>query len=397
MKILLINDYGVPMAGAELLTFTLRDGLRKRGHDARLFSSTATPFPGGNRADYTCFGTAFRFQTILQVANLSAFRNLRRVLRDFRPDVVQIHMFLNQLSPLILLLLRNVPTIYFVLTYKCVCPLGTKFLPDRTICNTPPGTVCYRVGCLPSWSWIFQILQHWLWKRWRGVFSRIVANSQAMRHRLANEGIDPDDVVLGGVPPCPPRPALAPPPTVAFVARLVPGKGGEVLIRAFSKVVDEIPDARLLIVGDGSEKPRLKNLVDDLRLTARVSMTGYLERGEMEQLFFPAWVQVVPSLWEEPFGLAALDAMMRGTAVVASSVGGLPEIVDDNQTGILVPPGDPISLAEALKKLLLNPEFTERMGETGRKKAVEKFHEDRFVDAFLGMYQELCRERKARK
>ena len=159
MKILIINDYGVPMAGAELLTFSLRDGLRKRGHDARLFASRAKPIPGENRADYTCFGTASRFQTILQVANFSAFRNLSRALRDFSPDVVQVHMFLTQLSPLILLLLKKVPCVHFVLTYKCVCPLGTKYLPDSTVCRNPPGTVCLRTGCLPPWSWVFHILQ----------------------------------------------------------------------------------------------------------------------------------------------------------------------------------------------------------------------------------------------
>jgi len=112
MKILLINDYGTATGGAELMLLGLREGLRRQGHDARLFASSARPGPGPSSADYECVGRTTRFRTLLQTANPWAYRRLRRVLAEFRPDVVHAHIFLTQLSPLILPLLRDVPSIY---------------------------------------------------------------------------------------------------------------------------------------------------------------------------------------------------------------------------------------------------------------------------------------------
>jgi len=107
MKILLINDYGTPTGGAELQMLTLRKGLRLRGHDARFFTSSARPIPVSSQADYECFGTTSRFRTLLQTTNPWAFWQLRRVLAEFQPDVIHVGIFLTQLSPLILPLLKD--------------------------------------------------------------------------------------------------------------------------------------------------------------------------------------------------------------------------------------------------------------------------------------------------
>ncbi|MGH7792797.1 MAG: glycosyltransferase family 4 protein, partial [Thermodesulfobacteriota bacterium] len=97
--------------------------------------------------------------------------------------------------------------------------------------------------------------------------------------------------------------------------------------------------------------------------------------------------QAVPSLWAEPFGLVAIEAMMRGTAVVGSSTGGLREIVQDAKTGFLIPPGNVDTLAEALLKLLSNRELAEEMGRAGHKLAKEHFSEAAYVDRFIRFYQ----------
>src|SRR5712692_8465621 len=126
MKILFVNDYAVPQGGAEILLLDLRDALRARGHDVRLFASNAGQNGSCSLADYTCRGTTSRFRTLLQSGNPWAAMKLRRVLADFQPDIVQVEMFLTQLSPLILPLLRNVRSIYHVVWYRPICPLGTK-------------------------------------------------------------------------------------------------------------------------------------------------------------------------------------------------------------------------------------------------------------------------------
>ena len=393
MKILLVNDYATPTGGAELSMLALRDGLRARGHDARLFASSARPGAGDSFADYECFGTTSRFCALLQVANPSAFWRLRQVLTVFRPDVVHVGVFLTQLSPLILPVLRHIPSVYQVHWYRSICPLGTKTLPDGTDCHKPAGLVCYRRGCLPFHRWVPRMLQTKLWRRWRRLFSRIVANSEVVRRRLMAEGFADVGVLRLGTPIQPLRPLLASPPTVAFAGRLVEQKGVDVLLQAFSKVVTRIPETRLLIAGDGPEKASLQRLMNELGLSAQVFLLGHLPRAAVEQHFAAAWVQVVPSQFAEAFGLVAVEAMMRGTAVVASASDGLMEIVQDDQTGLLVPPGDADALAEALLRLVGDRELAEQMGRAGREVALAHFCEETYIDRAVELYRMLCHMR----
>jgi glycosyltransferase involved in cell wall biosynthesis len=102
-----------------------------------------------------------------------------------------------------------------------------------------------------------------------------------------------------------------------------------------------------------------------------------------------AWLQVVPSVWDEPFGIAALDAMAQARAVIASRAGGLSEIVDDGATGFLVPPSDPVALAQRLTALIEDPDGCAAMGAAGRQRLVEHFSMDRCVDAFTALYHRL--------
>jgi glycosyltransferase involved in cell wall biosynthesis len=231
------------------------------------------------------------------------------------------------------------------------------------------------------------MVQMGLWRRWREVFDVVVANSRALAGRLEEEGIEPVQVIPNGVPIRPARTQLARSPTILYAGRLVPEKGVDVLMRAFARVVNDVPDARLAVVG-GGEAASLRRLALELGVLDSVELTGPLQREEMERRFEGAWVQAVPSLWEEPFGNVAVEAMMRGTAVVASASGGLTEIVDE-RSGMLVPPGDPGLLADALVRILSAPELAESLGAAGRAIAIERFSEQRFVEANLSMYRAL--------
>jgi glycosyltransferase involved in cell wall biosynthesis len=104
-------------------------------------------------------------------------------------------------------------------------------------------------------------------------------------------------------------------------------------------------------------------------------------------------VQAVPSRWEEPFGIVAAEAMMRGTAVVASNAGGLAEIIQNSRTGVLVQPDNVDDLASALTDLLQSPKRAEQMGRSGREFALRDLRLEAFVDRFIEVYQRLVQER----
>jgi len=388
MKILLVNDYSSPRGGAEVSLLHLRDLLRRLGHDARMFSTGVREGALTPEADYCCFGTSGAFRTLLQTANPWAARDLRRVVREFRPDVIHVKMFLTQLSPLIMPVVRETPSLYHVAWYRPICPTGSKLLPGGEICRRPPGWVCHRSGCLPMRDWIPLMAQMRMFRRNLDCFRMIVANSHATRRRLEAEGISPVGVLYYGFLQRVARRPLSDPPVVGFAGRLVREKGADVLVRAFASLTAEFPQAGLWIAGDGPERAPLARLCSDLGIGANVRFLGHLSRDEVESHFDSAWVQVIPSTWEEPFGLVAPEAMMRGTAVIASASGGLPESVVDGKTGLLFPPGDAQSLSRALRSVLASKDLAESMGHAGRESVLDRFSESRFAESALSLYRQ---------
>ena len=390
MKILLINDIGTATGGAEFQILSLRQGLRDLGHDVRLFSSLATPVADSELlADYSCFGTNTLLQVLSQTVNPSAYFKLRQILQEFKPDVVHVRMFMWQISPLILTLLKDFPCIYQTAVYKAICPAGTKILPDGNICQDAPGIACLNNGCLTFKTWMALMVQRQLWQQWQDAFDLVVALSNGMKEQLENWGIKSVEVVHNGVPLRPIHPPLDSPPTAAYAGRLVSEKGIETLIRAFAIALDKVPDAILLVAGDGKEKENLQTLATELNIASSIKWLGYLPQEEMEQEFNSAWVQVVPSQWEEPFGNVTTEAMMRGTAVIASAVGAQPEIIIDRQTGYLFPPEDVTELSRLLTLLLSDRQLATEIGQAGRDRAINEFSEDKRNQRFLEIYSRL--------
>lgn len=395
MRILIVNDHGVLSGGAERVTVDLRDGLRARGHDVRIFASRAQPLALPNEADDTCLGHDGWPRRLLQVANPSAAWQLRRVLAGFQPDVVHVRMFLDQLSPLILPLVARVPALLHVGNYQTICPINTRVLPDGRICPYRAGPACYREGCVSALGLARTVVQFGSWRRHAGAFRLIVANSHALAQTLQANGVAVDRVIWNGTRPRPARPPLHGPPTVAFAGRLVAKKGADVLLEAMAQVVRQVPAARLLIVGEGEERARLERLITEHALGDHVTMTGHLAGPELETRLGAAWVQALPSRYPEPFANTVLEAMMRGTAVVGTAIGGTPEVVRDGVTGFLVPMDDAAALADRLRRLLGDREMSEGFGAAARHAAIAELTLDQMTTRFEGVYGDLLGDRVA--
>jgi glycosyltransferase involved in cell wall biosynthesis len=391
MKILLVHDYGTPTGGAENQMLRLRELFRERGHDARLFASRASLVPSTFEADYGCMGATGKLQVLTQTINPWAYAALRRVMRDFQPDVIHVRMFLWQLSPAILPLLQSFPAVYQTATYKSICPSGTKILPDGSPCSHLAGAICRKTGCLTPQTWLSLMVQRWCWWKGRGAFDAIVALSHNMKNLLERNGLQPVEVIYNGIGERPIRPSLKGIPVIAYAGRLAKEKGLFVLLDALERLCRQGLEFRFLVAGDGPLRQEFLNALGRIGLRDRTDFLGYVPRAEMEQAFEAAWVQAIPSLWDEPFGNVATEALMRGTAVVNSASGGLAEIVENGRSGFHVPPNDAGALAEALARLITDRELAEAMGQAGRARALTHFSERTCVDAFLALYERLSR------
>jgi glycosyltransferase involved in cell wall biosynthesis len=231
---------------------------------------------------------------------------------------------------------------------------------------------------------------------------RIAAISRAVREALIGSGVDPAriDVVPSGIdPPAPPDPALRAglrkslgageeDVVLLSVSALAPGKGHRDLLRALVRV----PGHRLWLAGDGPLRAPLTRECESLGLTPRVQFLGF--RTDIFPLLHAADLFALATE-SEGLGSSILEAMAAGLPVVATRVGGVPEIVEEGKTGVLVPAADPDALGEALARIAPDRVLRERMGGCGRQRA-QLFSAGRMAESIEGVYRQALEVRARR-
>jgi glycosyltransferase involved in cell wall biosynthesis len=172
------------------------------------------------------------------------------------------------------------------------------------------------------------------------------------------------------------------------VANLFPRKGHEYLIEAVYRIAEEAPDARCLIVGTGDDRygEMLARLTREKGLDGIVIFAGF--QPDVSPYLAAFDLFVLPSVMEG-FGIVLIEAMAMAKPVVATSVGGIPEVIDDGVTGFLVPPRDPESLVRKIRFLLAHPEVRAKMGEAGRLRVLARFSTERMIGELQRLYGEL--------
>jgi glycosyltransferase involved in cell wall biosynthesis len=176
-------------------------------------------------------------------------------------------------------------------------------------------------------------------------------------------------------------------PVIVNVGALVGHKGQKFLIEAMPLVLREVPDAHLIIFGEGELRAPLEKQIKQLNLGKRVLLPGF--REDVLSLMKSADLFVMSSV-TEGLGSAVLDAMAMGHAVVGTTAGGIPEAVIPEQTGLLVGPGDARALAQAIVRLLKNAELRNQFGAAGRARVAEHFGVDRLVEGTLEAYERIA-------
>jgi glycosyltransferase involved in cell wall biosynthesis len=353
MRVLIVTDWNRGQGGAEAYIGWLRSGLKAAGDEVRLLTSSAGSAANGT-AEYVAYGTEqVAAQVFLQIANPFAVRTIRRAVREFRPEVAFVNMFAHHLSPAIFYALGDIPAVLAVSDYKCVCPIGSKLLPDNSVCTSPAGWVCHEAGCVNLAHWIRDQPRYALIRSAVGRATRVIACSESVLRELERAGIEAECVYL----PVPGpgntyvrSPAIE--PRILFNGRLDREKGVEQLLLAFARVSAANDKATLRIAGRGPLRPQLETVARELGVGGQVTFLGWQEPAQIEREIAEAWVVAAPSLWPEPLGLVALEAMVRGVPVIASSVGGFAEIIEDGVSGTLVKNGDVTALAEGLIAIL---------------------------------------------
>ncbi len=175
--------------------------------------------------------------------------------------------------------------------------------------------------------------------------------------------------------------------TIGIVKSLEPRYGIDVAIRATEIVVRSVPDARLTIAGNGTDEADLRALVTDLGLDMHVTFAGRVPHDDIPDLMDTFDVLVNPTVVPESFGVVILEASAMELPVIATDVGGVPDVCVRDETGLLVPPRDPIAIADAIVRLASDPELRTSMGAAGRSFVKERFTWAATVETMLGVLE----------
>lgn len=181
-------------------------------------------------------------------------------------------------------------------------------------------------------------------------------------------------------------------PTVGVIARFTRQKGLEFLLEAASYVLREGRQVQFLVVGNGPLRKELGSLAKKLKVEHNVFFTGFVNDEDIPRILAVLDIFVLPSLWEG-LGISLIEAMCSGKPIIATNVDGIPEVVVDGETGVLIPPKDSKILAEAITELLDSPEKRKRMGEMGRQRALNHFSIEKMVENYEKFYRAFCKNK----
>lgn len=409
MKILLINNFFAPEGGAELSAYQTYLMLKEEGHEVAFFATDRKPYfiPDYEHAhhfpSYADFdmltGLVSKLKQLPKLFyNLSAEHALTRLLREFQPDLVHCGNLHYHLSPAVLQACRTsrVPVVMTLRDVRLMCPAGTLMQNSETYCRDELCVKGSALNCIQHRCYDKSLFKSTLVTaefyfrkihRLYDIVDRFIAPSQALADLGYRAGIDAGRITV--VNNFINEEYFQPQPTTdrpgayfLYVGRLSAEKGLHTLIEAMANLPQE---AQLQIAGTGPIEADLRQLVSDLKLT-NVTFLGHLSGQVLRDTYQSCLAIVQPAEWFEVFGRTLVEAAAMGKPTVCTRSGGMTEIVDHNETGLLFPANDKVALTQHLMHLYRHPDEAVRMGLKARCKAEAQYSQLIHKEKLLSVY-----------
>jgi glycosyltransferase involved in cell wall biosynthesis len=389
-------NIGFEAGGAERIVRLTRDALRGRGHDVLVVStdfklSDRTPF-----ADVIVPRRRTRGKGSLgsRLWDQHAYQTLKATISKLSPDVIHLHT-IGEFGPAALWATGKIPT---VLTVHGPEPYTRRLLRWMLPGSYYRGS-SYRLRDMKPIGLAYYLyllfFQRPIYRYGFRYVDMIIAPSAYLAKALdADARMTPVTHVYNGVM-IPPAPPFRRTRNVLFVGRLEAVKGVDTLLRAVALAAARVDGLSVTIAGDGEDRSRLEKMSSDLGLDEIVAFRGWLSREELAACYAEAEIVAIPSVWPETLASVGVEALAAGRPVVASDVGGIPEVVVDGVTGRLVRRRDTRMFADALVDILTNAETAEQMSQSSRLN-LDKFSMEVYVDRLESIYEMLVNKAETR-
>lgn len=393
MQILMVGQNAHVVGGSDQVLLDEATLLGLHGHKVDIFASRHGAEPEDlNHVSAVNFQNPSPRDLVRYIYNNEARRKIKSLLSKNNYDVVHCHIYYGKLSASILPTIDDlgVPLVQTLHEYKAVCPTYS-LLSNGEICEACSGFKFYhaaikrcnrnslvRSGLSMTEAYISLLLGS------ISRFSRFIAVSDFLKTKVVEMGMPEDRVtrVYNFIKTAEVTPTYGRGEYFLFLGRMEGYKGVWELVKAFQRM----PHRRLVMAGTGTELASLRAYCERNRVS-NVALPGFVGGPALSRLIENAMCLVCPSIWYETFGLVAGDALAHGKPVVASRIGGLPEVVSEGEDGLLVTPGDVEELIEAVNVIGDNPRLREAMGRAGRSNMEMRFSPERHYDELLAVYR----------
>ena len=406
MKVLHVNKFYYNRGGAETVYFATAELLERHGHevipfameDARNFESPyARYFVSNIELREEAGGLSGKLAAAGRILySREAERKIDALVRDTKPDIAHLHNIYHQLSPSILRALarHGVPVVMTLHDYKLICPAYTLYT-DGAVCGRCKGGAyynavvhsCVKDSRLKSAICATEAYLHSAMGLYRRLVKLFISPSEFLTAKVIEFGLDPRRVVTvpNFIDPAAFRATAGGGRYFLYAGRAEKVKGLRTLLEAVAGSAIA-RDYELWIAGDGEDRGWLEAYCAEKKL-ANVRFLGHLTQAELEPVMADALFAVAPSEWYENAPLSVLEAAARGKAIVASDMGGIPEMVRHGETGLIFPAGNAGQLRSAIEQLLREPERTRAMGRQARALVEEKFSPEGHYRQLLRVYE----------
>lgn len=405
MKILLVNKFHYLKGGSEKYYFDLAKLLKEHGHEVAFFSMQDEKNIKTDCKEYFVENSDMNSKNIFKALDVIYSKKnkkaMEKALDDFKPDIVHLNNFQRQLSASIIkpIKKRNIPIVFTAHDLQAICPAIVMLDNEKNICDkciNGKYMNCIKGKCIKNSS-LKSLLGAIEGKYYRNKkiypkqIDKIITPSEFYKEKLEEDGIksekiealhnfiDIDDYNV----------KIEDEGYALYYGRIIKEKGVLNLIKAFKN----IKNYQLYIAGDGPDIEKVKKYIKDNKLEDKIKLLGFLNSDEVKKYVRKARFIVVPSVWYENCPYSVLETLVMGKPIIGSNLGGIPELVKDNENGLIYKYNDIKELEDKMQELFDNKEKAMQLGKKAKENAKKDFSKELYYNKIMDVYKEVLKNK----
>lgn len=403
MKILLVNKFHYLRGGSEKYYFELGNLLKENGNEVAYFSMQDKKNISTGNKEYFVepidLNNGSKLKALDIIYSKANYKKMCEAIDDFKPDIIHLNNFQRQLSASIVKAAenKNVPMVFTAHDVQAICPEISMLDSNGNICEEclkGKYKNCIKKSCVHNSrakSMLGAIENQYYRKNkvYSEKISHIITPSEFYKTEFIKDGIDKEKItaIHNYIELEDYSVKNEDENYILYFGRLAKEKGILYLLKAISKARKEIENIKLYIAGTGPEEEKIKEIISRNKLEQNVKLLGFLNHDKVKEYISKSSIVVVPSIWYENCPYSVLETQAIGKPIIGSNLGGIPELVKDNENGMIYKHNDTDELANKILELYKNDELKKKFSKNAKEYAKNEYNKENYYKEIMNIYK----------